>query len=170
MADRAAVLSHGKIEQIGSPLELFKKPSNEIVANAIGDPPINMIRSKVIRENDSIYLRGEGFSIKATGSLKERILRSGVNEEIELGIRPGDITVENDVGKGVLEAEVYVFEPLGGEAVATFSVRGKRVKATCSADRRLKIGQKVGLSFSLDNIHLFNPGTGEALASELAGG
>ena len=165
MADRAAVLSHGKIEQIGSPLELFKKPSNEIVANAIGDPPINIIRSRIIEESDSIYLRGEGFSIKATGSLKERILRCGSHDAIELGIRPGDIIVENEVAKGILEAEVYVFEPLGGEAIATFSVRGKRVKVTCSADRRLKIGQKVGLSFSLDNIHLFNAGTGEALTS-----
>jgi ABC-type sugar transport system ATPase subunit len=63
----------------------------------------------------------------------------------------------------LIAGEVYVFEPLGGEAVATVSVDKILVKVLCSWDANLKIGEKVSMSFALDTVHVFDKDTGKAL-------
>jgi len=166
MADRAAILNQGEIQQIGSPLELFNRPRNEIVANAIGAPPINIITAEIASDGRRVHLQGKGFSFEADDRLKQRLAAQGTRREVRVGIRPRDIIIEKDSNEGALAAEVYVFEPLGGEAVATLTVNGLTIKVACSPDRRLKIGDKVGLSFSVDDVHLFDAETGESFGNQ----
>lgn len=163
MADRAAVLSHGNVQQIGTPIELFGKPRNVVVANTMGDPPINMLDCRIAKKRNIMYLSGDGFSIKCNRQLEGKISKHGLHDEVILGIRPSDMRIKIDSKEGLIAAEVYVFEPLGGEAVATLSVGGKRMKVVCPWEKKLKIGEKVGLSFSLDNVHLFDQKSGKAL-------
>ena len=80
-----------------------------------------------------------------------------------LGIRPSEITIHPDPDKGLISGEVYVFEPLGGEAVATLSVEKLLVKVLCSWDANLKIGQRVSISFDLETVRVFDKDTGKAL-------
>ena len=163
MADRAAVLNHGVIEQIGTPVELFSKPANVVVAQAIGDPPINLLDCQVANRDGCLYISGSGFSVQCNDRLAAALRGLPVGAAASLGIRPSQITVHQDPARGLIRGEVYVFEPLGGEAVATVSVEGKLVKVLCSWSSRLKIGDKVSLSFDLDTVHVFNRDTGRAL-------
>lgn len=163
MADRAAVLNHGVIEQIGTPIELFTKPVNVVVAQAIGDPPINLLDCEVASRDGCVYISGSGFSVQCNERLQALLRGLPAGAAASLGIRPSEIQIHRDPALGLIRGEVYVFEPLGGEAVATVSVEGKLVKVLCSWSSRLKIGDKVSLSFDLDTVHVFNRDTGRAL-------
>ena len=163
MADRAAVLNHGVIEQIGTPIELFSRPANVVVAQAIGDPPINLLDCEVANRDGCFYISGAGFSVQCNERLQAALRGLQVGAAASLGIRPSEIAIHRDPAQGLIRGEVYVFEPLGGEAVATVSVEGKLVKVLCSWSSSFKIGDKVSLSFDLDTVHVFNRDTGRAL-------
>lgn len=163
MADRAAVLNHGVVEQIGTPIELFNRPVNVVVAQAIGDPPINLLDCDVANRDGCLHISGGGFSVQCSERLQAALRGMPEGVAISMGIRPSDITIEGGSGRGLIDGEVYVFEPLGGEAVATVSVAGKLVKVLCSWSSSFKIGDKVSLGFDLDTVHLFNLDTGRAL-------
>jgi ABC-type sugar transport system ATPase subunit len=163
MADRAAVLNHGVIEQIGTPIELFNRPANVVVAQAIGDPPINLLDCEVVSREGSLCISGSGFSVLCNDRLQAAVRQLPTGAAISLGIRPSEITIHRDPAKGLIRGEVYVFEPLGGEAVATVSVQGKLVKVLCSWSSSFKIGDGVSLSFDLDTVHVFIRDTGRAL-------
>lgn len=163
MADRAAILSFGRIEQIGSPIELFKNPANVTVANAIGDPPINLLDCKIEQQGDDFYFRGNGFAVRCNNLMARKLADRRLADGVVLGVRPYDIDLVKGEDGGLIEAEVYVFEPLGAEAVATLTLREGKMKVVCPWQDKLKIGERVRLDFNLDKVHLFDRKTGEAL-------
>jgi ABC-type sugar transport system ATPase subunit len=155
MADRALILNQGHMEQLGTPVELYNHPYNEVVARSIGDPPINLLDCEIKKTGDVIHLIGKSFSIQCDPELKSVLGKSHVSKELVFGIRPQELTIEKDADKGLIKGEVYVFEPLGGEAVATISLEDKLVKVVCPWEDKLSIGEKVGLNFSMANAHIF---------------
>ncbi len=163
MADRALILNQGNPEQIGTPIELYNQPKNVVVANAIGDPPINLLDCDIQKEGGGLFLKGEGFSVKCNAALKSVVHKHNLAEGLIFGVRPKDITIEKDAARGLIRGEVYVFEPLGGEAVATVRVNKKLVKIVCPWEDKLSTGEKVGLSFSLSNVYIFDRKSGTAL-------
>jgi ABC-type sugar transport system ATPase subunit len=156
MADRALILNQGHMEQLGTPVELYNHPYNEIVAKSIGDPPINLLDCEIKRTGDAIHLIGKGFSVECDRQLKAVLEKSDISRELIFGIRPQELTIERNADKGLIKGEVYVFEPLGGEAVATINLEDKLVKVVCPWENKLAIGEKVGLNFSLANAHIFD--------------
>ena len=163
MADRAAVLNHGVSEQIGTPIELFSRPANVVVAQAIGDPPINLLDCEVANRDGCFHINGSGFSVQCNDRLQAALRQLPQGSAVSLGIRPSEITIHRDPAQGLIHGEVYVFEPLGGEAVATVSVQDKLVKVLSPWSQRYRIGEKVSLGFALDNVHVFEKDTGKAL-------
>ena len=78
LADRLVLLSHGRIAQIGPPLEVYGRPNSRLVAEFLGSPPMNFL--PVVREGDELV--GAGFRVRAEG------LQSGAPRELWLGVRP----------------------------------------------------------------------------------
>ncbi len=162
MADRAAILNRGHIEQIGTPIELFTRPRNVVVARAIGDPPINLLECRVEQKDGSVLMHGRGFDVTCDQRMCGKIAMAKDAAGVILGVRPNEMTIE-PAGKGLFDTEVYVFEPLGTEAVATLNLDGLHLKVVCPWERKLKIGEKVAVGFNLNKVHLFERQTGEAL-------
>ena len=156
MADRALILNQGHMEQLGTPVELYNHPYNEVVAKSIGDPPINLLDCELKKTGTVIDLIGKGFTIKCDRQLVSILEKKGVSKELVFGIRPQELTIEKNADKGLIKGEVYVFEPLGGEAVATISVEDKLIKVLCPWEDKLSIGDRVGLNFSMANAHIFD--------------
>jgi multiple sugar transport system ATP-binding protein len=163
MADRAAILSQGRIEQIGSPIELFNNPVNMTVAKALGDPPINLLDCTIKQQGDDLFLIGNGFEVQCDESAVQKVTQQGSLDGVMLGIRPYDISLVRNENGGLIETEVYIFEPLGAEAVATLTLGEGHLKVVCPWQEKLQIGENVRLDFSLDKVHLFDRKTGEAL-------
>lgn len=158
LSDRVMVLRAGKIEQIGTPREIYDAPATDYVAHLIGDPIMNLIDG-VIREEDGRFVfRGDGIHVSPPAEAEGRIrqlLQSGGNE-IRLGIRPADvaITAGGDGGADVF-LPLYALEHTAHHMIANFALGENIVAAKVAPIEGLSIGQRLGLSFDMAQAHYF---------------
>jgi multiple sugar transport system ATP-binding protein len=133
MADRIVVLNGGRIEQVGSPLELYRNPANLFVAGFIGSPRMNFIHGSAAKEQDAATI----------------------------GIRPEHITLSPD--SGAWKGTVGIAEHLGSDTfihIRTDSIG--QLTARTNGDVALKHGDTIYLTPEADKIHRFGE-QGQAL-------
>ena len=90
LADRIVIMNHGKIMQIGTPMEVFNNPGNQFVAGFIGSPAMNFLEVRVLDENGVLVMQGGSFKFEVPEHLRDRYLRVK-DQEAVLGIRPQHI-------------------------------------------------------------------------------
>jgi multiple sugar transport system ATP-binding protein len=159
LADRIVVLNAGRIEQVGTPLDLYHRPANLFVAGFIGSPQMNLIPTEVVRAGpDGVQVRlPNAGTISVPASPED--LRPG--EPVTLGIRPDHLTVGQT---GALTGRIALVEQLGENHLLYIEPEsGPRLTARASGDARHKIGDMVTAVFEAKACHLFNA-AGEALA------
>lgn len=140
MADRIICMSRGRIEQIGSPGELYNHPSSLFVAGFIGAPPINLIKGEAANRK----IRVDGLDLKAGGDL---------TGPVTIGIRPEHITF----GDRGLEAKIREIEPMGRETLylADTPLGAMRVLEP-GATSTYRPGQQTRISFSQEDTLIFD--------------
>lgn len=154
MADRIVVMNSGRIEQIGSPLELYDAPRNLFVASFLGAPSMNLLEGRIINGQFQI---GEGVSVPLPLSQSTQVHHSNV----VLGVRPEHVLL-TEPGTGC-PATIIVEEPTGADTEVALHVEGQTCVATFRERFPLEPGQAVGLRFQTDKLHLFSKETGERL-------
>ena len=159
LADKVVVLREGRVEQVGSPIELYESPDNKFVAGFIGSPKMNFIDasiSKATAKKIEVKLKdGEKLSIKGRNpdGLEE-------NQPVVLGIRPEDIHVQGDLeseSEVIINAKVNYMEVLGALSFLycnTTSITNLVVQQIGYGS--VQQGDQVKLSISPDKCHLFN--------------
>jgi multiple sugar transport system ATP-binding protein len=155
MADRIVVLNHGAVEQIGSPLELYRRPCNRFVAGFIGSPKMNFI------EVDASAVNPSGVTIALPGGAALTVpcdadgVRAG--DKLTLGVRPEHLMETEAAGcDGRLAGEVSVVEHLGGETLSHVTLAGGgAIQVKGSGDSAAMDGQRVEVGFSVRHVHLF---------------
>jgi multiple sugar transport system ATP-binding protein len=164
MADRIVVLNNGKVEQIGSPLELYRAPKNRFVAGFIGSPKMNFLAVKVQRADAA----GVTIGLPGGTSITLPFIAEGVKagDALTLGIRPEHLS-ETGVAagdlQGKLSGKVMVVEHLGGETLLHVNLDdGVLIQVKGSGESTTSDGQSVDASFALRHVHLFRE-SGEAL-------
>ncbi|MGQ7847219.1 ABC transporter ATP-binding protein [Granulosicoccus sp. 3-233] len=123
LADRIVVMSAGRIEQIGTPMELFMNPVNRFVAGFIGSPPMNQVKATITDGAD-----GPEAKISDTVSIplsRAEGLASATGQSVIVGIRPEDVLLESSGGQPAVPLDVNLIEPLGSEALIHASVGGE---------------------------------------------
>ena len=116
LADRIVVMSDGKIQQQGTPEDLYKKPVNKFVAGFLGSPPMNFMDAKLTHLNSQVYVEGAGFDIAIPEHRCATIKSS--NAEVTLGIRPSSLEFYPGAsGAGCLKLKVIVSEYVGAQTV-----------------------------------------------------
>ena len=161
MADRIAVINFGKLQQFGTPDEIFNNPVNEFVASFIGDPPINFIEGHFMEEKGKIFIRNDKFDFELPQEKAAALMKNASSQSIRLGIRPTHFELlPKKAGEFCIPAEVYISEPLGEVQIIDLSFGSQRLKVVTSPDVKVTIGENVWLSFSLDKTHFFDPETG----------
>ena len=163
VGDRVAVITDGKIEQIGTPEEVWSRPASVQVARLLGDPPINLLTGELRSEGDAIYFqrRGLRFALPARLSRATSSLRQA---DVILGVRPDAVLL---AANGAVPGEIYSCEPFGKHTIVTVDLGQQILKLKTSAQDAIHIGDKIGqtvdLSFSPDGLMLFDAATGQAL-------
>ncbi len=146
LADRIVVLRAGRIEQIGTPLELYNQPCNEFVAGFIGSPRMNLV-PVTVAEGGLLQVGEASFAVAGAA-------RHAPGTKATLGIRPEHIDVaelSGDVG-----LRVTLIEQLGGETFLYGTLSdGGEVTVRCSGQSRFKRGDTIGLNLQREHIHLF---------------
>jgi len=158
LADRIVILNRGRIEQQGSPLELYEKPANRFVAGFLGQPKMNFI-PKIAGRSQA----GTTLAIAASGRTVLR-LGEGVpvadGSEIELGVRPDAISIAGPGDDLAIPGRIVVVEHLGGSSLLYVQVDG--LDQLLTVEQRGKTdfakGQEINLLFDARQSHLFDGG------------
>jgi multiple sugar transport system ATP-binding protein len=159
LGDRVAVINQGRILQVGTPQEVYFKPTTVEVAQLFGDPEINLIEAKIrSRQSTSVRVQalGEEWSFPITpeiGSALDKL----IGDNVRLGFRPADVTVGVN-GNSSLHGVVYSFEPLGTKSVLTIdSVAGQRVRALVDGHRSFQVDRRIEFSVPSSSLIFFDP-------------
>ncbi|UDL94108.1 sn-glycerol-3-phosphate ABC transporter ATP-binding protein UgpC [Lichenihabitans sp. PAMC28606] len=153
MADRIVVLRAGKIEQVGTPLDLYHFPANIFVAGFIGSPKMNLTPAKLKAmslEGATITLPGGGevvIPVEATNS-------AAPGSDVTLGLRPEQLSIAE---AGPLSGHVAVVEHLGGETLVYVDVGNKLlVTVKTAGNAAVQVGQTVHLAVVTTEANLFD--------------
>jgi sn-glycerol 3-phosphate transport system ATP-binding protein len=170
LGDRIAVMSDGKLLQLGTPDEIYRRPANVFVAGFIGSPPMNLLSASAA-----------GGRVRA-GDL-ELDIPGAPGGELVVGVRPEALRIVTGASSDpAMQVRVEVVEQLGHEAIVYGSIRGQRVAtaatsagiaslesgraaitARLDARRPPAAGETIALEMSLDDVHLFDAASGKAV-------
>jgi multiple sugar transport system ATP-binding protein len=137
LADRVVVLRDGKIEQVGTPLELYDRPANQFVAQFIGTPQMNVMAAAKLPQITTVA----GVAVPALGSI---------------GLRPESLTLM-PAGQGQVQAKVELIEALGAETLIYVTTDlGAQLVVRLNTRTELHVGSSVGVQIDADSAHLFD--------------
>ena len=161
LADRIAVFRAGRIEQVGTPMELYDGPANRFVAGFIGAPAMNFIPSQVMEDREIRC----GKPHVPMGSAPH-FAEIG---PITIGIRPEHMTVASEAG-GDFRARVEIIEKLGVETLAYLQtdLMDESITLRVAPESRLARGDNIDVAMNRSRIHLFDR-AGEALRASDTG-
>jgi multiple sugar transport system ATP-binding protein len=150
MADKIVVMNAGRVEQIGTPLELYDRPANLFVATFMGSPAMNILPATITKD---------GIDVAGATCLPNTV-QAAVGTEIAYGIRPDDIVISGD---NVIPVEVQVVEPTGAETHVTALLSGHEI--TIVSKERLSVtpGETLMIGLSSPRAHIFDRASGQRL-------
>ncbi len=169
MADRMVVMKDGRIQQIGTPKELYNNPINIFVAGFIGAPAMNFIKGKFDGKRFMIYkivecdddnskelaIETDTF-IDLTPALIDR-LKDYINKDIVLGIRPEDVLlVDNNKTKNVLTISSEISELLGTETIIYGIINNQALNLKTNKEIDSKNQKEFNVSLRLEKAHVFD--------------
>ncbi|MDI6029500.1 sn-glycerol-3-phosphate ABC transporter ATP-binding protein UgpC [Corticibacterium sp. UT-5YL-CI-8] len=152
MADRIVVMHDGRIEQIGTPLELYDYPANLFVASFIGSPSMNFIKGRLAPGS---FESSMGVPLPLPLWAEQYSGRSAI-----YGIRPEHIKI---VETGGISAEVVVVEPTGSETMLVIRVGEQELTCLSRERTTARPGDKIFVQADTDAMHLFDAATEERL-------
>ncbi|MCB4769318.1 ABC transporter ATP-binding protein [Ancylobacter sp. Lp-2] len=171
VGDRVAVIDHGRLEQLGTPEEIWLRPASTRVAKLLGDPPMNLIDGELSRENGAVVFTRRALKVTLTGALARAAERAS-GAGVTLGVRPDAIGFAAPDAPDAVPAEVYSNEPFGKHAIVTIDLGSllAKVKTSMAQSEALGadggIGRSVGLTFPVEGMVLFDGATGRALSGD----
>ena len=152
LGDRIVVLSGGKIQQIGKPIDLYRSPANKFVAGFIGTPPMNFI--------DGAIEQGAFVADAVRVDLDRELQRNAQSTQtLTLGIRPEDVKLVWDdapsPGASRINGRVVLVERLGGSSHIHIDAGPHRVLAAIADERLPAVGDSVTALVPTERLHLF---------------
>ena len=165
MGHRIAILDKGKLQQVGTPLEVYERPQNIFVANFIGTPPMNFIHATVT--DGGAELAAKGFKLPAPAAARGA-LASRVGKPVVVGVRPENVLEASRPTRGAtakLELTVDLVETLGDEVVVHGSQGEDQIAFKMDPHNPPEFGGKVAALVEIDRLHLFDAETEQRIAA-----
>jgi multiple sugar transport system ATP-binding protein len=172
LADKIVVLNQGKIQQIGSPQEVYHHPTNRMVATFLGSPPMNLLRG--VFTGETIALSKEQH-IPCPPRLRASLAQTG-SQNIELGIRPEHLLVQPqsvltesqaDANTAQLQVRITLVEPLGRENLIRAVLvedESQPLNLVTAGQRCPHLGEQLTVGFNLEHLTIFDPSSGQRIA------
>jgi multiple sugar transport system ATP-binding protein len=149
LADRIAVMNAGRIDQFGTPLEVYATPATRFVGGFLGNPPMNFIK-----------VRSAGGAVR----IGDATLRApaAADVDLELGLRGEDASLTGN-GAG-LPFDVRVVEPMGSHLLLTGAIDGQLARIVAPPTAKVAAGERVSLAVDPARLTWIDGATGRALA------
>lgn len=161
LADRIVVMYKGRIEQIGTPMEVYQDSATRFVAEFIGTPPTNFFVTKIEKTADGLMAVNDDIHYLVPDSLKDALLPYA-GKEVDLGVRPEyiDLSFSMDRTKGYLCDTVIDFvEPQGSHAILITKIGGNEVKIHTTTYMEMAPKTNVALNVKDDKVMFFDRDT-----------
>ena len=165
LATKIAVLRDGELQQVGTPNEVYNRPSNLFVAEFMGSPSMNLLNAKVVSRNGTQLLElvrehDAPISLRIPTSVANTKLSEG--QDVIVGIRPEAITDPDGADRNsalveTVDARVDVVEPAGSDTYVVTHAAGREVIARMRGDADVRPGQRIPFAFDLARAVLFDP-------------
>jgi multiple sugar transport system ATP-binding protein len=150
MGHRITVLRDGKIQQVGTPREVYERPANAFVAQFIGTPSMNLVAATV----SGTTLRTSAFTLPLPVRLEE-------GRSVLAGVRPEHVVLGGD--NGAISATVDLVEPIGHETIVYASAGSEKLVAIFDPHEAPRTGDTVSLSVDAAQVHVFDAESGVSL-------
>jgi len=151
MGHRITVMRDGKIQQVGTPRQVYESPANAFVAQFIGTPPMNLIPATVSGNS----LRTSSFTLPLSAKF-----RVAEGQRVLIGIRPEHL---HHAANGPINANVDVVEPIGHETIVYASVGDARLVAIFEPTVTPRAGETIAMTVDTEAMHLFDAETERSL-------
>ena len=145
MGDRIAVVNQGGLEQVGTPLDLYRDPNNMFVAGFIGSPPMNFISAQA---NGDVATLGDGQRIP---------LPAKASGEVKIGLRPEHIFLDKQDHHQTLKCKEKRHFDLGSSLQFYFDLNGEEIEVSATRDVRSHGGVEVEIHFDPADLLMFGP-------------
>lgn len=157
MATKIVVLNAGRIEQVGTPEDVYDRPASVFVAAFIGAPPMNLIDGVAGSIAGVVSVTGPGIDARLWEGETER-------RDVVIGVRPEHLSLHGHAtGALRMEGEVERVENLGSEQVVYLRVADRLITARDGRNVHYARGQRVALGAPIDRVHLFDRASGRRL-------
>ncbi|HET7232914.1 MAG TPA: sn-glycerol-3-phosphate ABC transporter ATP-binding protein UgpC [Longimicrobium sp.] len=180
MGDRIVVMNAGRVEQVGTPMELYRHPANRFVAGFLGSPSMNFVAGRIMRGNREQGTGNSGQTADGSGSgLVFRSASGGLRiplnggapgdaeRDVVLGIRPEDVHLGGGGnatgGLATATLSVDAAEPMGNETIVYLRAGEDEIVARVPPTELLAPGTPVATAFDLSRLHFFDAETGAAV-------
>ncbi len=143
LAHRVAILNQGRIQQLGTPREIYNDPENLFVAGFVGSPPMNFLEGAM--RNGAFAGPGFGLNTPAAAHAGAAVM----------GVRPEDCRTVA-AGQGRIEAEIYATELTGDHTLVTCRIGEQFAVVKMDKNYEQAIGTPVGIDFDVDHAFFFD--------------
>lgn len=166
LADRIAILKDGRIQQVGTPTQIYNAPANMYVGGFVGAPPMSFLSVRVAERGEElgvvlpVLCKGEGVNHFLPLPRPAR-LHGRMGQQVVLGIRPEMITHASWAGPAhpVITCDVDLLEPTGADTLCVIQLAGKAAKARITPMLAPEPGDVIELAVDTTRIGLFDPET-----------
>ena len=153
LADRIAVLDDGRIEQVGTPEDVYERPATIFVAGFIGAPAMNLLPGRIVH-------KGNARAVELPGGVELPILdmidAASEGMAVTVGIRPEHLEWAAPEQPAAIEATALVVEPLGSDTLVAIALDDRDVQVRLQPKRVRRTGDPVRLTVEPEDVHLFD--------------
>ena len=167
MADRIVIMESGRIQQVGTPREVYNAPDNLFVAGFIGSPSMNFLDAEVVEE-ETISVRGDGFSFPLTPDLAARA-KTAPSRQVTVGLRPEHFAATTTTGRAAdstlapVQLEVDVAEYIGSSQFLAARIGSRPITAAVEVGPDTQPMTSGEYGFDMNRLYLFDSESGKAI-------
>lgn len=162
LGDRILVMNQGRVQQVGTPQEVFFEPHNLFVANFVGTPSMNIFEGTITSENDVLCINLNGLVQKIPPRFHPALKTQSL-AQVKWGIRPEGIRLVDPGDPDGVAGQVEIIESLGSRLLLFVRSDDKLFSVIVDALHPIQLGETCYLKFDETRIHLFDPDTGLSL-------
>ncbi|HBC88434.1 MAG TPA: glycerol-3-phosphate ABC transporter ATP-binding protein [Lentisphaeria bacterium] len=162
LADRICIMREGKMEQVGTPMEIYDGPVNLFVAGFLGSPPMNLVDGELVKKEAGIFFRSKALDFQLPPEWQKRCIEKN-GSTVVLGIRSESLRIDvpqETSGKPGIKGVADLVELFGPASHVHLKTPDGILVGTADNRSGIKIGNAVTATVDLERIHLFAKDTG----------
>jgi multiple sugar transport system ATP-binding protein len=161
LGDRIVVMADGVVQQQGTPQELFEAPVNKFVAGFIGTPTMNFLNGELVRQDDKLWVRGDGYLLPLSAETAQRVNGQNVGA-VTAGIRPSAFSTDPGTGAPI-DLTLVVSEYLGTQSVLATRCGPTDVQVEIAGGPAAQPGDQMTFGVRSEDIRIFDAESGVTL-------